>query len=113
MDGYATLNGQQFEAALSRAIAKLGAQVARDEIERNLKIEEIWATRTWYLGPWNMAGAKARYWDWLGYGTHAVSARQQLLRDYQTQLLRIDVMNAEPYLLRLKDFNKLMEWAKQ
>lgn len=112
MDGYVTLNSQQFETALTRAIAVLGEKVAQDEAEREAKIAEIWEGRTWYFGPWNRSGAQARYYDWLGYGTVEVSARKQLLRDYQTQLLRIDVMNAEPYLIKLKDFNKLMEWAK-
>lgn len=110
MDGYATLNGEQFEKALTRAIAVLGEKVAQDEAEREAKIAEIWEGRTWYFGPWNEQGAKGRYYDWLGMGTWEIARRKDMLTDYQTQLLRIDVMNAEPYMLKLRDFNKLMEY---
>jgi hypothetical protein len=121
MDGYATLNGQQFEMALLAAIPRLEKYAESLEVE-NLKVRQeafdrIWAKRTLVFGPWKEKGCWNRVSEGFGmFGATDAQFKlqpvQKLIKEYKKQLASIDVMNAEPYLIRLKDFNMLMGWAK-
>jgi hypothetical protein len=121
MDGYATLNGGQFDMALGRAIPRLEKRVEalqlEDQMVRRDIFDRIWAKRNAIFGPWTEKGCWNRVSESFGlFGStdaeFQLQSTEALLKDYKRQRTCIDVMNAEPYLIKLKDFNKLMEWAK-
>lgn len=121
MDGYATLNGQQFEMALERAIDNLKPEIERlialDKEIRQEMYDKLWAKRSTMFGPWTEKGCWRRVQDNLGmFGNTSAGFRlhtvKGVLAGYEEQLKRINVMNAEPYLISLKHFNTLMSWAK-
>lgn len=119
MDGYASIDRDHLEACLRIAIANAG-QAARewravDKLNKDEEVNEIWAKRSWFWGPWNMKGAEARYRDSLGmFGSTTAGIRayerEQLVKGWQKMLNATEEINGQPYLLALKSYRVLAHW---
>jgi hypothetical protein len=122
MDGYATLNSAQFKELLETAIPKVSKRImalhAENAKERQEIYDRIWAKRSKLFGPWTEKGCWNRVSDSLGmFGAtraqYNLPEVEKLAKEYQAQLNSLNgMMNGEPYLLSLKQFNRLQEWAE-
>jgi hypothetical protein len=122
MDGYATLNTNQFKELLLTAIPKVSKRIMALHAE-NAKVrqdifDKIWAKRSKLFGPWTEKGCWNRVADSLGmFGATDAQMRlprlEKLAKEYQAQLHSLGgMMNGEPYLIDLKSFNRLQDWAE-
>ena len=122
MDGYATLNKDQFKELLEIAIPKVSKRImelhAENARTRQEIFDKIWAKRSKLFGPWTETGCWNRVADSLGmFGStdaqYKLPAVEELAKQYQAQLVSLNgMMNGEPYLLSLKSFNCLQGWAE-
>ena len=121
MDGYATLDAQQFKTALETAIAtgRRTLEVINKTIQVN---DEEWALRkfarrNFVFGPWSMEGARRRvaaYASETWYHDRDRVRRYHLMNfinDWETQLRAVDGhINGEPFLIKMEDFRLLMKY---
>jgi len=122
MDGYATLDKYQFMTLLKEAIPKVSKRImalhAENAKTRQEIYDKIWAKRSRLFGPWNEKGCWNRVSDSLGmFGAtdaqYKLPELEKLAKEYQAQLNSLNgKMNGEPYLLSLKQFNRLQGWAE-
>lgn len=121
MNGYASLNEKQFSLALQRAIPRLEYKAKSLEAE-NEKIrqdifDDIWSKRNWIFGPWTRKGCSNRVSESFGMFDYtsaqiALMPIQELIKEYKNKLESITVGAAEPYLISLEDYDKLMSWGR-
>lgn len=122
MDGYATLNRNQFKELLETAIPKVSKRImalyGENARTRQDIFDKIWAKRSRLFGPWTEKGCWNRVQDSLGmFGAtdaqYKLPGLEKLAKDYQAQLVSLNgMMNGEPYLIDLKSFNRLQGWAE-
>ncbi len=122
MKGYATLTHKELVTALEVAI-EWGTKAARewravDKLNKEEEINQIWAKRTWYFGPWTYKGAENRYHSSLGMFGHTNASmkafqREKLVEKWKDLLAATGKYNAEPYLMAFEDYKLLMGWQRE